>query len=418
MGILLRMIGVPPLVGKKFNKLTAVKFAKINNGRQVWLWACDCGRYKEIELGQVRRGITKGCGCYINKNTGKIEYREVEKIPELTFVKSIIKDQYKDLTIDKHQFYTLCQEPCAYCGLLCVNERAAPKNRDRKLKTFNYNGLDRIDVSKNHELSNIAPCCKFCNWAKMHFSLSVFLKNIYNMYEFRRNYNNSYLNIKFEKFLLNSRELKIINQRNNGKILSINEGDVIGNMRIALKQEKNKKGGEGPYLCECKCGDLFIAYHWQIKNNKNKSCGKKQCHYKSDISPEEAAIRAIFTCSPYLDGNLTLEIFYALSQMNCVYCNQKPMNATKYKWRNGHTIYYNGLDRVSSKLKHMTNNVVPCCQVCNKMKSSKELPEFDSWLTLAYNNLFVKNNVQNILDNPDLNSLFVMLNNPLYKNEI
>ena len=59
--------------GKKYGRLTGIN--RVSNGAghgSVWLWLCDCGVKKEINLADVKRGQIKGCGCARSRDlTGK-----------------------------------------------------------------------------------------------------------------------------------------------------------------------------------------------------------------------------------------------------------------------------------------------------------------------------------------------------------
>lgn len=53
-------------VGKKFGKLTAVKFARMGSGSsrgQVWEFRCECGSTTTRPISAVILGNTRSCGC-------------------------------------------------------------------------------------------------------------------------------------------------------------------------------------------------------------------------------------------------------------------------------------------------------------------------------------------------------------------
>jgi len=55
------------LKGKKYNRLTALKFiggVKEGYCRSHWLFKCECGNEKVIQSNDVKLGKTKSCGCY------------------------------------------------------------------------------------------------------------------------------------------------------------------------------------------------------------------------------------------------------------------------------------------------------------------------------------------------------------------
>lgn len=51
------------MTGKKYNRLLAVRFDRIENKCSFWLFKCDCGKEKILMATYVRQGETKSCGC-------------------------------------------------------------------------------------------------------------------------------------------------------------------------------------------------------------------------------------------------------------------------------------------------------------------------------------------------------------------
>lgn len=58
--------------------------------------------------------------------------------------------------------YHLISSPCYYCGQILEN----------------FNGIDRVDSSKEYTKDNCVSCCKYCNWAKNDLSISEFKNHI------------------------------------------------------------------------------------------------------------------------------------------------------------------------------------------------------------------------------------------------
>lgn len=76
-----------------------------------------------------------------------------------------------------------------------------------------------------------------------------------------------------------------------------------------------------------------------------------------------------------LKFELTQENFAALSQGNCHYCGSEPRQ--KFQTSDAATPYtYNGIDRVDNSRGYHVDNCVPCCKICNKMKSALSEQEF------------------------------------------
>lgn len=148
------------------------------------------------------------------------------------------------------------------------------------------------------------------------------------------------------------------------------------------------------WRCRCDCGVEALVSSQCLLNGDTKSCGGG-CRLRDGCEvPARASAKRIWR-EIYGDGDLTFEEFLQLSQQNCVYCNVPPSN--RYNWAESHrynssqiskqqaTFIYNGLDRINSNLPHNKNNVVPCCIICNRMKSNLELHKFTQHIENIYN---------------------------------
>jgi len=81
--------------------------------------------------------------------------------------------------------------------------------------------------------------------------------------------------------------------------------------------------------------------------------------------------------------DLSLEIFTFLCNKNCFYCEAKPRPIHPNRWN--HEVLANGLDRVIPELGYVLGNVVPCCSVCNSMKSDMTLSNFLEKIVAVFN---------------------------------
>lgn len=78
--------------GEKFNSLTVVKFVRYSTDKKkaFWLFRCDCGTEKVLNLYEVKRGNIKSCGCTRNA------YNETLKAERFYFTCPICgKESYK-----------------------------------------------------------------------------------------------------------------------------------------------------------------------------------------------------------------------------------------------------------------------------------------------------------------------------------
>jgi len=69
--------------GKRYNKLTAIRFIRRNEqGSQCWLFHCDCGNEKVIMASDVKRGKIRSCGCLRRSKMHEIINTPVYKVWE------------------------------------------------------------------------------------------------------------------------------------------------------------------------------------------------------------------------------------------------------------------------------------------------------------------------------------------------
>lgn len=190
-------------------------------------------------------------------------------------------------------------------------------------------------------------------------------------------------------------------------------GNIIGakfnHLTILEKTKERSKQRDIIYRCLCDCGNETKNIYKNIRRGLVKSCGclRKEtatanaklasqanlASGKTNADPRMATIKKVYR-SRYSDGDITLELFFELSQKNCSYCNSPPANVANVyldrsasvmpeRLRDGYFIY-NGLDRVDSSLPHNVSNVVPCCMTCNFAKSNKSLKSFLDWIKKVY----------------------------------
>jgi hypothetical protein len=159
--------------GQKFNRLTAIKQIGVKNNHSLWKFICDCGKEHYAIGYDVRIGGTKSCGC---ANLDRL----TKGTPIELSARSVWRSIYSNDGCSFEHFMLLSQKNCTYCG--SPPNQIANKNRktSKRYKDgyFIYNGLDRIDSSKNHSENNVVTCCKICNYMKREYSVEFFLNHI------------------------------------------------------------------------------------------------------------------------------------------------------------------------------------------------------------------------------------------------
>lgn len=70
------------ILGRRFGKLTVIKYLGSKNGRAMWRCRCDCGNEIDTYSSYLQTGDTKSCGCIISYREEIIEkYLTLHKIP-------------------------------------------------------------------------------------------------------------------------------------------------------------------------------------------------------------------------------------------------------------------------------------------------------------------------------------------------
>ncbi len=123
-------------------------------------------------------------------------------------------------------------------------------------------------------------------------------------------------------------------------------------------------------ICQCDCGKIVTVANKSLINSHAKSCGCLKGG-KRIFTDKEKSARKIWHDYEKL---IPFNVFYQLSQQNCFYCNQLPSN--RFSARKEEYFIYNGLDRIDSSKSHSEDNLVPCCKICNFLKSNRSLSDF------------------------------------------
>lgn len=183
-----------------------------------------------------------------------------------------------------------------------------------------------------------------------------------------------------------------------GRFVKVDK-DIIGlkkNLLLILNRIRMNKGvevAERWYLeCLCDCGKQCTIIERSVLSGNKKSCGcanKKPfgvvsqnsqfCNYRKGARHRN------------LSFELTKEEFIEITTKNCHYCNAEPVEKVFAPKAVGHVIV-NGIDRKDSNIGYIKDNCVPCCTMCNYVKSNKPYDEFLSLIEKIYNNRILGKN--------------------------
>lgn len=187
-------------ISTKIGMLTVIKRSTLSSElsdidpKSLWDCLCDCGNIREavprsrLRKGSVREGSILSCGC-----ANKVKGIKLRKDPVLGSARTAWCSKYDD-GCSFEKFLELSQQPCFWCGAppsnKCVGSGKATSSNGisdswRKIKQENpfiYNGLDRLDNSRDHSEDNIVPCCAACNIARMDRTIEEFQAWIEKIY--------------------------------------------------------------------------------------------------------------------------------------------------------------------------------------------------------------------------------------------
>ena len=145
-------------------------------------------------------------------------------------------------------------------------------------------------------------------------------------------------------------------------------------------------------MCQCDCGSVTFVNSCNLKNGNTSSCG---CYRKQRMRELRLADRdrTYGTASPKKvfsvyrshakrkrrEFSVTFEEFMEISQKSCHYCGKFPCSIGKTESNNG-DFRYNGMDRIDSLKGYFLENIVTCCEMCNRAKLASTYAEFKEWV--------------------------------------
>lgn len=149
-----------------------------------------------------------------------------------------------------------------------------------------------------------------------------------------------------------------------------------------LKKRQYPSRGQALRLCHCDCGHEAWVTTGRLRSGHTVSCG---CNKGTKLKPGRAARNQILdsykrgAIKRGLAWKLSDEFFDDLTSQACHYCGRKPNLKRMTRGNNGF-FTYNGIDRLDNLLGYDTNNVVPCCVICNRAKRDMSASDFICWL--------------------------------------
>lgn len=180
------------MVGRQFGYLTVVAFERTENRRTHWSCVCRCGTKHIATRSNLVSGGTTSCGCL---------KKEQRKYKEATINHEYNQHKNGGMRrgygfMEKEQWLSVAQLPCAYCGELdirnkavsCKNGKGYSRLPEAEIVLWNctLNGVDRVNNDAGYVFGNCVPCCEKCNRMKMSLGVDDFLNHVRRIYENRK----------------------------------------------------------------------------------------------------------------------------------------------------------------------------------------------------------------------------------------
>ena len=157
------------------------------------------------------------------------------------------------------------------------------------------------------------------------------------------------------------------------------------NEYTVIRRSPNR-GTKVSWLCRCSCGNLREVRAQGLISGTQKSCGhglpeiqrKRQC-IEYGLAAKHSAYRNYKTHAKKkkLEFDLDFDTFILMASSKCYYCGASPKNIQKGD--NG-DYCYQGIDRKDNSKGYTIENVVPCCEICNKAKRHMTYSAFLAWI--------------------------------------
>jgi len=159
------------------------------------------------------------------------------------------------------------------------------------------------------------------------------------------------------------------------------EGKQFGLLTV-LEQDFTKVGKGAHWKCRCACGSekVVISSTYSLKSGSQWHCG---CKHRSKYEDDGAIAcfnglyrRYQKTAEDYgREFSLTKDEFRYLTNQPCFFCGKEPSQKSKGTTLKV-TYIYTGIDRKDNTKGYTPENSIPCCKVCNSMKSDSTYEEF------------------------------------------
>jgi len=159
------------LEGRRFGKLSVLRFSHIENNHAVWVVHCDCGNKFKATTHDLNGDRVRQCDRCRLKQLWKGN-KKVDAAFNQVFAhyRANAKREKRFFRLSKRQFKRLTSSPCFFTGRIPSRTR-----RSSGGSVYTYNGIDRLNNKKGYTIENCVPCCWEVNQMKGAMALEEFL---------------------------------------------------------------------------------------------------------------------------------------------------------------------------------------------------------------------------------------------------
>lgn len=153
----------------------------ISSNKDAKICTTCCKEYNISEfIGNALNKQTKTCKLCRAQNKEQDKHRDKERRNLLAKTNinqcfsSYIKEAKRrsiEFHLTKEIFLDIIKTKCYYCGEI---------NDEKK-----FNGIDRMDSSKNYILENCVSCCSLCNYLKNKIPIDIFIKRVKHIFYYK-----------------------------------------------------------------------------------------------------------------------------------------------------------------------------------------------------------------------------------------
>lgn len=157
----------------------------------------------------------------------------------------------------------------------------------------------------------------------------------------------------------------------------------FGKLSVVREYCSRRSGGRSvrKLECQCDCGKITNPEKGKVLNGITKSCGCIQVEMRKNLGntrrlPDGVSLKnqvfEVYRKSARVRGykfSLSKEEFVDIVTKPCIYCGDSLQNELIKDNASG-SFKYTGIDRYDNSIGYTIENSVPCCRVCNRIKTN------------------------------------------------